>query len=380
MWGYDGLAGAIVLSIPKWRQDYGYLYEGQYVVSANWQLGFTTASLVGLGLGGIATGIISRAWGQRVCILGAYFLTIGGVFCQWFSPGDMPLFFAGKLLTGIPLGIFLTIAPTYCSEVAPAKLRGAMISAVNFSIVIGQLLGYGVMRETQAIPSSKSYQIMYAVQWGFAAVGLVFLPFVPESPFRLMARGKTDEAAKSITQIYGAEHVSTKVEEINAIMTREAAAAKEAGSYRDCFNKTNRLRTLIVLSVFFFQANSGVSWVVGYMGYFMQLSGMEGMEVFDATVGIAGVMAIGNMACWFLIEKLGRRKLIFYGKSYSCLEVHRLTKSRSPHLHRFSPSYRCPVPLREQGKDDRSDTSWIHGCVGFCLSSLDWCCWIHIDG
>ena len=301
MWGYDGLAGAIVLSIPKWRQDYGYLYEGQYVVSANWQLGFTTASLVGLGLGGIATGIISRAWGQRVCILGAYFLTIGGVFCQWFSPGDMPLFFAGKLLTGIPLGIFLTIAPTYCSEVAPAKLRGAMISAVNFSIVIGQLLGYGVMRETQAIPSSKSYQIMYAVQWGFAAVGLVFLPFVPESPFRLMARGNTDEAAKSITQIYGAEHVSTKVEEINAIMTREAAAAKEAGSYRDCFNKTNRLRTLIVLSVFFFQANSGVSWVVGYMGYFMQLSGMEGMEVFDATVGIAGVMAIGNMACWFFM-------------------------------------------------------------------------------
>lgn len=60
----------------------------------------------------------------------AYILTTGGVFLQWYSPGHLPMLFGGKLLTGIPLGIFLTTAPTYCSEVAPA-LRGAMIAAVN---------------------------------------------------------------------------------------------------------------------------------------------------------------------------------------------------------------------------------------------------------
>lgn len=265
MWGYDGLAGAIVLSTPRWRQDYGYLYDGDYVVSANWQLGFTAASLVGLIVGGFLTGIFSRLVGNPACIGAAYMLTIGGVFAQWYSPGDMPLFFAGKLLTGIPLGIFLTIAPTYASDVAPPALRGAMIAAVNWSIVIGQLLAYGVQREVQGIDNSNAYRIMYAVQWGFAGVGLGFLPFLPDSPFRLLARGKDDAARKSIARLYGQETVDLKYAEIQALLTAETNAAKEAGSFKDCFNAQNRLRTMIALSVFFFQANSGVSWVVGYM-------------------------------------------------------------------------------------------------------------------
>jgi hypothetical protein len=207
------------------------------------------------------------------------------------------------------LGVFLTIAPTYCSEVGPPALRGALVASVNFSIVIGQLLGYGVMRETQAIEGMNSFRIMYAVQWGFAGVGLALLPFVPESPFRAIARGKIDRARQSIRRLYGSsEDVETKVDEIQTILANEQAAAKQAGSFRDCFNSQNRLRTLIVLSVFFTQNMSGIGWVVGellefgvieeralivdsgYMGYFMQLSGMEGQSVFNATVGVAGVM------------------------------------------------------------------------------------------
>jgi hypothetical protein len=51
------------------------------------------------------------------------------------------------------------------------------------------------------------------------------------------------------------------------------------------------------------------------MGYFMQLSGMQGASVFDATVGVAGVMAIGNIASWPLLEYAGRRPTIFWGES-----------------------------------------------------------------
>ncbi|PSN69430.1 general substrate transporter [Corynespora cassiicola Philippines] len=314
MWGYDGLAGSIVLSIPRFRQDYGYLYNGQYVVSADWQLGFTSASLVGLMFGGAVTGYMTERFGQKICITAAYALTIGGVFAQWYSPGDMPLFFGGKLLTGIPLGVFLTVAPIYTSEVAPPALRGAMVAAVNFSIVIGQLIGYGVMREVQSIDGPNSYRIMYAVQWGFAGVGLALIFFLPESPIRLVARGKEDQARESIRKLYTAEvDLETKMAEIKAVLSHDAEQQNQSGSYRECFNSKNRLRTAIALSVFFFQASSGVAWVVGYMGYFMQLSGMQGLEVFDATVGIAGAMAVGSMVSWVTVEKLGRRRTIFFG-------------------------------------------------------------------
>ncbi|KAF2449564.1 hypothetical protein P171DRAFT_480643 [Karstenula rhodostoma CBS 690.94] len=146
-----------------------------------------------------------------------------------------------------------------------------MISAVNFAIVIGQLLGYGVMRETQAIDSSMSYRI---IDW---------------NPWIQMSRRRWKKSE----------------------LTHNAAAApSEASGFatlKECFNAKNRLRTTISLSVFFPQASSGVAWVVAYMGYFLQLSDMEGTSVFDATVGIAGAMPFGTMASWWAVERIGRR-------------------------------------------------------------------------
>ena len=131
---------------------------------------------------------------------------------------------------------------------------------------------------------------------------------------RLVARGKINAARKSISKLHSSADVDSKMREIEAVLTHNADIAAKSGSFKDCFNAKNRLRTLIAMSVFFFQANSGVAWVVGYMGYFMQLSGMQGQAVFNTTVGIAGLMAVGNMVGWILVEKLGRRYTIFYGK------------------------------------------------------------------
>ncbi|KAL2811271.1 general substrate transporter [Aspergillus granulosus] len=316
MWGYDGLASAVVLSIPRWRQDYGNLYNGAYVVPAQWQLAFTAASMIGLVLGGIAAGWVSKQYGQRICIVGGHVTTIAGACLQWYSIGDLGMFFAGKLLTGIPLGVFVTVAPVYCSEVAPQDLRGAMVAAVNFSIVVGQVLAYGVMRQSQSIDGPLAYRTLFAVQWGFAAVGLLLVYFVPESPTRLAARGKYDAAKDSIRFLYPS---TTSVDEMLERITlnlSHVSSLEAAGSFKQCFNRANAMRTVVALSVFFIQACSGVSWILGYMGYFMQLSGMQGTEVFDTSLGITGVMAVGNILSWPLIDRLGRRRLILSGLTF----------------------------------------------------------------
>lgn len=209
--------------------------------------------------------------------------------------------------------MFLTCAPVYCSEVAPPSLRGAVVGAVNWGQVLGQMLGYCVMRETQLLTTNMSYRIMYAVQWGFAAVGFGLIFFCPESPIRLVTRQKTDAARKSIARLYPGIDAEAKLHEIQALLAGDVDAEAKAGTLRDCFNAANRLRTVTALSVYFIQACSGVAWVLGYMGYFLQLAGLEGQIVFDITVAIAGLMAIGNMVGWVLIEKAGRRTTIFWG-------------------------------------------------------------------
>ena len=125
---------------------------------------------------------------------------------QWFSsPGDLPMLFGGKILTGIPLGVFITIAPTYCAEIAPFALRGAVTAAVNWSIVFGQCLAYVVMRQTQYFTNANSYRILFAVQWIFAGMALLALPFFPESPYHLVAQGRIEKARVNTRRLHNGD-------------------------------------------------------------------------------------------------------------------------------------------------------------------------------
>ncbi|KEQ76362.1 general substrate transporter [Aureobasidium namibiae CBS 147.97] len=315
MWGYDGLAAGIVITLPQFRQSYGVPFMGQYVVLAKWQLAFTGGTAAGSLLGGLGAGMSTKYVGERIPLGCAFVISIGGVCAQWFSDGDNALFLAGKLLTGVPLGVFLTVAPLYCSEIAPLATRGAVTAGVSFCISLGQLLAYGVMRQTQTIMGPNSYRIIFAVQWGFSAILFVLLPFLPESPIRLLARGKVDSAKNSIRRLYPVdeEGVQAQIDAIQARLAGDTEAAAHAGSFKDCFIGTNLLRTLSAMGVFFIQNWSGVAWVLGYMGYFMQLGGLKGTTVFNLTVAIAGIMCIGNLAGAFMLQIVGRRSTITNG-------------------------------------------------------------------
>jgi MFS family permease len=72
MWGYDGLAGTIVLAIEQFRHDFGTEFRGHFVVSASWQLAFQAASLVGFILGGVVTGFLAKRWGRQLCMFLGY--------------------------------------------------------------------------------------------------------------------------------------------------------------------------------------------------------------------------------------------------------------------------------------------------------------------
>ncbi|KAF2096160.1 general substrate transporter [Rhizodiscina lignyota] len=273
----------IVLAIPRFRQDYGNRFQGQFVVSAGWQLAFQGGSLVGF-------------------ICGVF--TIFGVLLQWLSggsPANLIMFTAGKLLTGIPLGIFITIAPTYCAEVAPMTLRGAVTAAVNWSIVFGQFLAYIVMRQTQSLPGANAYRILFGVQWFFAALALVVLPFFPESPYHLLAQGRVTKAKRNIWRLYGSE---VDAEQRMAEIMKNVAVEndiKSKSSFAECFRGRNRQRTLIAMSTFLVQAMCGISWIVGTS------------TALDASVALSGLMLIGNMFGWIFIERFGRRGTGLWG-------------------------------------------------------------------
>ncbi|KAH7176804.1 general substrate transporter [Dactylonectria macrodidyma] len=301
MFGYDALAGSVVVSIAEFRKNFGYLYEGAYVVDASWQLGFQAGFFVGMIIGGMLTGIAVQRFGPKYTVLGVYMINIAGVFLQYFATTPAH-FFGSKILTGAPLGAFSTIAPTYASEMAPLVVRGAITAGMNFAIVLGNLLGYGVMREAGTYSGKATYRIL--------------------SPFWLIAQGKEKEARENITKLHAADYdVDGRYAEVTSALAQQAESQRNQGTIKDCFSSDNWRRTMVAMSMFFIQNACGTGWVVGYMSYFMQLAGMPAEQSFNATVGIGGVMLVGNISGWFLIEWLGRRGTALYGALVLCVSL-----------------------------------------------------------
>lgn len=312
MYGYDVLAGAIVIAIARFRQDYGSPFEGAYVIPAKWQLAFTGASFAGLIVSSVITGFCAKRFGRQVCMAGAYMITVLAVFLQFFSDGSLRIFCVSKFFTGMPLGTFITIAPTYCSEIAPLVVRSTTTAAVSWCSTFGQLLAYAVMCRTSLYDSPNSYRIIFAVQWGFAAVALIILPFFPESPYHLVTQGKIEKAKRNMVRINGPGFdIEGSLSSIQVAIDAEKNAEKVG--FAECFRGTNRLRTFIGVSIFFICANSGTAWVMGFMSYFMILGGMNPNNAYVASVGLCILQLGGNMASWVVIEKFGRRKTCVWG-------------------------------------------------------------------
>jgi MFS family permease len=174
------------------------------------------------------------------------------------------MLFGGKVLTGIPLGVFVTIAPTYCAEIAPFALRGAVTSAVNWSIVLGQCLAYVVMDETQYSAGPNSYRILFAVQWIFAGIALLILPFFPESPYFLVSQGRMEKAKINARRLYNKDFdIEGFLASIKLDLETQTRTQNEA-SFKECFSGKNKLRTLIAMSTFFIQSICGIGWIIGY--------------------------------------------------------------------------------------------------------------------
>lgn len=164
---------------PAFQKDFGYLYEGEYIISAPWQTGLSMGSPIGQVVGAFFAAYPMEWFGRKktfgVCVI----FSAGIVFIQFFAR-SLPVLLAGELLGGLVLGTYVIIAPTYASEVCPTTLRGVLTSCINIAFVTGQLIANGVIAGTSQLDNHWAYSGPFAAQWIWPAVILIGLPFAPE--------------------------------------------------------------------------------------------------------------------------------------------------------------------------------------------------------
>lgn len=302
-----------MIGVASFRRDFGHWKDEKWIIPADWLSAFNTISSVGQFFGGFMCAWVADRIGRRPCLLIGSIIATGGILGEMFSVTRVA-FLISKLILGVGLGFYLTLAPLASSEFSPVVFRGIASAGVQFGIGSGQLIANGAVAGFGEWTSRWAYRAPFAIQLFFPAFFLMFLPFSPESPWYLARKGKREEAKKSLRRLFGSGiDIDAKLVTLETTIAEEEAQKEGNGTLIDCFKGTNLIRSIISMYIFCCQHFVGIVFVLGFSGYFFQLAGLPVSASFNMSVGVTACGLAGNIVSWFVVNNIGRRKVFLGG-------------------------------------------------------------------
>ena len=278
--------------------------------------GFIIASaLIGCIIGGALSGIISNSLGRKngmIIAAVAFFLSaIGAWKPEFFNIfGTLPVysFFFYRIIGGIGVGIASMISPMYIAEIAPANIRGKLVSWNQFAIIFGMNVIYFV-NFFIAKQGNEQWLMSEGWRWMFfsgaipAGLFLLLLLFVPETPRFLVMKGKDNKALKVLNKISGSNDAPGILKEIKDTMHETRAPWLSFGFFVILIG--------ILLSVF--QQFVGINVVLYYAGNIFRNMGASTNTSLLQTIIVGIVNLTFTVVAILTVDKFGRKPLMIIG-------------------------------------------------------------------
>ncbi|KAI9159104.1 MFS hexose transporter [Paramyrothecium foliicola] len=309
---FDNQAAGSILSIPQFRKDFGSFYNNDYVLDSNWQAAFQGAPVASAIIGSLGCGIIADSLGRRPTIIISLIISYIGVTLEFISTKNA-VFFAGKFLNGFSLGALASVTVTYIGEIVPLALRGVFTCLTALSYTLGPLVAALIINDTGTFTNRWAYRAVFCAQYGFCVIASLFVFFMPESPWHLAMKQKDEKALKSLARL---GHPGQEGEKRLAVIHQtlaEVSRETSGASYLECFRKSNLRRTMISIAPLCIQSLSGIVFMASYSTYYMQLAGYSTAMSFKLQIVQQILSLFGNVMSWYLVDRVGRRSLTFYG-------------------------------------------------------------------
>jgi len=271
--------------------------------------GFAIGSaLYGTVLGSLFGGWPTDHFGRKKTLLFIGALYVISAFGCAFSNGVV-MFIASRALGGIGIGISTVAAPLYISEIAPPKYRGRLAGMFQFNIVFGILVAYASNALLAGI-GDNAWRWMLGVAAVPSIIYGVACVFIPESPRWLIGRKGDRAAGVQVLKLIDPDATPAQIEaDADAIM---AASSERSGSSHFW---TWRLKTPILLAflIAFFNQLSGINAILYFAPRIFQMTGLGAKAALLQSVGIGVTNLIFTFIGLWLIDRLGRRTLLFIG-------------------------------------------------------------------
>lgn len=180
-------------------------------------------------------------------------------------------------------------------------------------MTIGPLTAAIIVDKTGSDESRWAYRAVFCAQFAFAGLAAIFAPFMPESPMWLLSNGNTQKASDSLRRLgYTGTDLEMRLSQLQTMLD-EARDEAAGATYLDCFRRSNLRRTIISIMPLAIQALSGVYFIASYGTYYIQLAGYSTAASFKLQIVQHGLSMAGNICSWYLIDRIGRRPLTFWG-------------------------------------------------------------------
>lgn len=257
-------------------------------------------TVIGAIFGGIPTNKIGRK--KTLIWIGVLFLVsaIGSAFAN--DPFTFAFF---RFMGGLGIGASTIAAPAYVSEIAPAKDRGRLVSLYQFNIVLGILIAFlsnYLLRDV----GENAWRWMIGVM-AFPSFFYTIIVFtIPESPRWLVSQSRNEEAKKVLEKI----NPDAKIEDL---MLELQAGEESHVKGETIFLKKYRFPLILAFLIAFFNQLSGINAFLYYAPRIFAEAGLEESAALMSSIGIGLTNLVFTLFGVFLIDVLGRKKLMYIG-------------------------------------------------------------------
>ena len=311
LFGYDTAVISGTTAIVKAQFGLSDAGEGWYVGCA----------LIGSICGVLAAGTLSDYLGRKLTMLiSAALFSISAIGCA--VCGSFDSLVAYRIIGGVGIGIVSIVSPIYISEVSPAKIRGTLVSLYQLAVTVGFLLAYLANWVIDAggdlAVAGNLWTNMWNAEMWRGMLGSETLPallffsiifFIPESPKWLIVKGKLDKASSVLAKIYASD--AEVKEEIQTTQTSLKGETK--GAWADLLKPGILIAVIAGSAIAILGQFMGVNAVLYYGPKIFSDAGFDNPMFSTVLVGVVNMVT--TILAVFIIDKVGRKQLIYWGVS-----------------------------------------------------------------
>ena len=272
----DAFHGSVVMAMALWGTVFGALF------------------------GGIPTNKFGR---KKILIWIGVFYFVSAIGSSLVN--DPYLFAFFRFIGGIGVGASTIAAPAYVSEISPANDRGRLVALYQFNIVLGILIAFLSNYLLRDI-GENAWRWMIGIEAVPALIYTVLIFTVPNSPRWLISKNR-DAKAREVLELINPDENPEKL--LLEIKTENDSHAEG----ENIFMKKYRFPLILAFLIAFFNQFSGINAFLYYAPRIFEEAGLGESTALLSSVGIGVTNLVFTLLGVFLIDRLGRKTLMYIG-------------------------------------------------------------------